>query len=97
MAVNINRRNLLKKILAGVIVLPAVGLSSPNSTTGRAKLIPMEIGRIDGFRFIETPRISALKASILKHAVPREALGITLTYSGLPQKKGKTVKFRRPH
>lgn len=42
-----------------------------------------------------TPRIGKLKGAILKHAVPREVLGITGTQHKMPQNMSDTIVFRR--
>lgn len=46
---------------------------------------------------LNTPeaRIGATKGAILKHSIPKEALGITGTQHKMEKNMGKTVKFRR--
>lgn len=42
-----------------------------------------------------TPRVGKLKGAILRHAIPREVLGITGTQHKMPEKQSDTVVFRR--
>lgn len=42
-----------------------------------------------------TPRVGKLKGAILKHAVPREVLGITGTQHKMPTNQSDTIVFRR--
>lgn len=42
-----------------------------------------------------TPRVGKLKGAILKHAIPREVLGITGTQHKMPKNQSDTIVFRR--
>lgn len=87
-----NRRFFLK-VLAGTGIAAVI----PAAVKAKHPLLNGEIGRIEGMRWIETVSpINQIKADMLKHAIPREMLGVTWQHRIRPESQGDTIIFRRP-